>query len=420
MAIPPIRLKLGLLMLFISAASLLQAQKATTERWPDGYLKMAGALKGKKRHGTFIWLNELQDTIRIEEYEKGRLLSSKVLPQTSRLFDSNGRLVEFRRYDLDGNLRNAHAISLFGGEGQQKDCIVRYEYHENGQLAKRIRADQHGDILKGHAVAPVTEYTYDATGKLTGEWHKDANGNLYEDAMDMAFVRYSYDAEGRLVSRTCHRADSSLVGADFGTASLIYEYDASGCKTKALRLDEVGDTAIMDLSGPPLLLYRCDDQGRSTTELAYVQGGTLLGKIQTQYDVQGRVVRSEFYDGQDTTRMEDYTLYEYSDSGFLLSKRTFSPQGRLLDEDKSGIQVEAKGWTWPDMPAIADAGKGSGRLVVSITIRPEGTLSHYESIIESCDTDLKDEACDWLNHLRLTPSAANPATEGKITFLRLD
>jgi RHS repeat-associated protein len=248
---------------------------------------------------------------------------------------------------------NRLTVREFGGPGQ---TTLREDltYTARDQIATESRYTD----LAGTTGAGVTSYTYDGAMRLTKQWDYYANGTV------LASYVYSYDQASRLVSEVDNGGSPLTYSYDgdnqlTATGTATYGYDINGNRnttgyatgadnqmtadgTYTYTYDAEGNR-LTKRNGTDLATYTYDNRNRMTGVVETV-GGTLQAQATYVYDVSGKRLESDDYQGGVTT----VTRYAYdgtnawadlSGGNALVTRRLF------LDGDDQSMARVASGGT---------------------------------------------------------------------------
>lgn len=288
------------------------------------------------------WSKEYRCTayspVRLELWDDGMLSQVDTFhptgcEATSEGYDEEGRKVESKTYDADGNLLTHTVYDEVGTEQE----VLTYTYEE-GLLTKKTAQYADGDLM-------VDSYAYDDAGRMTEHteyenvqkvahesWLYDDAGNMleerrtgeYEGEPWFSYTTCVYDADGKLTEKS--ESGSDLIN-DWDHR-IVYTYDEEGrqIQWQIVDSDEAG-VGVTDTY---------DDAGHLTgrVERSYVDGWSTTEWSFT-YDDAGRLTEQKMFTSYDDSPVttEQRSVYTYDDAGNVTQRIDYYDGEEELRQD---------------------------------------------------------------------------------------
>lgn len=380
--------------------------------------KVVGKEKNGVKIGKFKYYNQLDELVRIEKYnKKGILLEVDRVKPKAYLYNANRQLLEFHRYNVNGNLDPApgEVYSPY----DSPECIERYTYDKNGNLIEVRYFDQNNELIDDEYTPAIIQYVYNDKGEKVKMVQLNRNEEIMEDVMGLAYTTYTYDENGNLIKSQHHKKDGSFSDAQYGTSTVIKKYDDQNnlIERKLLRPD--GSLAGLDMAGAPIERFRYNSKGHKIYSEGLVNEQNPLGSFRFHYDDNNNLIRSEYYDVEDTTNFKGFTINEYDSAGNLIIEKSYNENSKLIEEKTAGIEIDIAGWKWPDPVSIHFDKTSFGKISFRFEVNENGEIVGYAVTGRAGGKDFMDFCIDVMNNLKLTRSGGDYDNNGIITFIKL-
>ncbi len=263
---------------------------STSERDENGNTKKFSYYNAESQFST---LHEYQYDENGNEVEARYNSSSSYQTRT---YDTNGKEIEYVRYDEDGNIaeRKVYKYDAFGNETEYA------AYNSDGACAIKIMQDYDE---RGNLIGKIR---YDGDGKIDGKWEYEYDENDNE-------IKMSYYIDGSTLTTWEEREydeNNNIVKYVEDTANRVffywyeYEYDENGNRIKEISYDREGSFKYMHE-------YEYDQSGRKICAKTYNSTATYISEY--EYDEHGNKIKETEtrYYNEETEQKEPRTIEEY-------------------------------------------------------------------------------------------------------------
>lgn len=413
--------KFYLLKLVLLVCTISCANRAVNIIQPTkGIIPKCGHVEGKtdleKWDGKYTYFNELDEVVKVEVYDNGKLIQKERFAPQAYYFDSLERVIEVHRYNVDGYcISTLEEFSALMSTETSKNCIVKYKYDASGHLVELATYDENRKLIEHD---PITLNIYNDQGLLVETRHLDKDRKLFENDFVGAYVRHTYNENKQLLRTDHYNAAGDLVDANFGSSTIIYNYDQHNNLVERRLLMPNGDLAPFDFAGPPIEVRTYDAKNRQVGSQAFYNEKSPIGSMKFKNDSLGRRIWEDYYDGGDTLINSSHA-WQYDENNQVVKEEYFDANGRLEKTLEAGIFLEIDGWDWIKVPSIHFDSVSSGTMKYKFTLDDHGNILSYDKTYESA-SGMLDHCRDIMNHLKLKKVSANPSTSGTIQFVKLD
>jgi hypothetical protein len=383
-------------------------------RWEGKYKRVKGSKP--QRDGEFKFYNELDELVKIIVYENGIGVSTKRIPPKAFYYDKNNKLTELHRYDVNGYLSSS-SPGIFAGIGA-KDAIEKYIYDKNGNLIEE-RYYENKSLIKDEYTPSIIRYEYDSQNKLLKKSQLDHNGKLMDDIMGLSYTTYEYDKSGNLIKSQHYKKDGTFSDAEYGTSTVLRKYDDRNNLIEKKLLKPDGKLAGLDMAGAPIERFRYNEKNQMIHSEGWQSENILIGIFKKYYDDKGNEIKNAFYSGEDTTKLEDYEIFEYDSVGNKTTEKSIDPLGNIKYENKSMISLDIEGWEWIVKPSIYFDKDTYGNISFKFKIDQEGNIAGYALTDRAGSTNMMDFCINVLNNLKLKKTGGDFKLTGTIQFSKL-
>ena len=227
-------------------------------------------------------------------------------------YNSKNLLIAEQKYDADGELEELHSYT-YDANGHLTEHVM--ELPQDG-INERFITTRNGDglpmsIVKFYGDDPgeKVEYTYGTHSHPVEIVRYDADGEFESKEL------LSYDDQSRLVER-------KIESPSEGNKRFAFTYSEKGLITREEEFDAAGSLVSK-------LEYEYDMQDREVSLAKWNKDGKVVSMLRSEYNELGRLVRrvsKGFY-----TRI---TMYEYDELGRLLEEALSDENGFVISRNR--------------------------------------------------------------------------------------
>jgi len=260
--------------------------------------------------------------------------------RTEYSYNSEGDIVEERRYDLDGTLSS----------------VIEYA---NGYPSKEAYGI-HGDFDRGG----YSEYEYDSNGNLLSKISYNADDYM------TGHETHTYDENGNLLSRISYNAAGYIIGSE------THAYDENGNETM-FKSESPGATYWIE--------YEYNENGQKIFETNYASNGEVEEQVEYVYDQNMEPMEIIQYDGDGNILQR--SIHETDAKGNVTSISLCKPNGEIEERedrtyDKSGNVLTVKYFAnsrhgWDMGYSIECAYDKDGNMIKKIIYNEEGDIYEW-------------------------------------------
>jgi YD repeat-containing protein len=263
------------------ALALDESGVALYHRWHD----KLGRMVGQTHHGTD---------------EEPILARNLLFAKGEKTFGLHGNIVQIRMFGVDGSLRKEGCASVDSIYDERNRPVLRKCWGSDGEQAVWMEGGVPYSTWPGAAEpssvgASQIRRTYDFFGRTLVLENLDSQGELIANAQGVARYENEYDRRGNRTSVRYFDADGQPVAGSAGYAEKRTEYDA---------LERPTTHRTYGVGGGPLAPIKelgYDKHGLVVERRFVDLNGQLVGDdvaiIRHQYDQQGRLTETTWYDG---------------------------------------------------------------------------------------------------------------------------
>ena len=228
-------------------------------------------------------------------------------------YDGDGNVSSVTTYEYDeyGNMTVMNTDGRFSSRTEYK-----YEYDENGNIAKCVILDEDGLIVN------ISTYEYDAAGNQIKEGYK--NESLGSEGEEIS----EYDTDNNLIKTTDYDEDGTII------ETYLYEYD----NDMLIKFGSYNADGSLNWDS----IYEYDSDGRVIKEVGSISidGVIYSSKGEHEYDADGHLLKTYFYDGDELMYWEEY---ENNENGKRKKCTRIGADGSIYNiEETEYIELEVK------------------------------------------------------------------------------